>query len=318
MRTCASIDEHPTASLAHVPDSPAAEIVADEALVRRLLADQAHAIAGADLMPLRLVAEGWDNHVWRLGERWAVRVPRRAVAAPLIENEQRWLPMLGPRITAASGLSTPVPLVRGTPSTAFAWPWSVVEWRPGRPALGVEVAERGTWAQPLGRALRALHSPAPRRHPSNPFRGVPLRARDDAIRARLGQLAERDTDPGLARAATAAWNTALDAPPWDGPPVWIHGDLHPGNLIAQNGRLTAIIDFGDLTAGDPAYDLAVAWLAFDDAGRRAFIEATEVTDAATWTRARGWAAAMGAILAVGSDDRPDYRRLGESALRRLT
>ena len=42
--------------------------------------------------------------------------------------------------------------------------------------------------------------------------------------------------------------------------VWIHGDLHPGNLLVRDGRLSGVLDFGDVTAGDPATDLSVGWM----------------------------------------------------------
>jgi aminoglycoside phosphotransferase (APT) family kinase protein len=100
--------------------------------------------------------------------------------------------------------------------------------------------------------------------------------------------------------------------------VWIHGDLHPGNLVARGPELIAIIDFGDVTAGDPAYDLAVAWLTFDAAGRSAFVGAIgDRYDAATWTRARGCAAAFALVMLDQSDDNPEYATLGAEALREL-
>ncbi|WES65175.1 aminoglycoside phosphotransferase family protein [Microbacter sp. GSS18] len=300
-----------------MPDAPAAEIPADRSLVRRLLAHQASAIPGAARLPLRLVDEGWDNRIWRLGTAWTVRLPRRAIAAPLIEGEQRWLPTLGPRIAAASGLAVPVPVVAGRPSADFPWPWSVAAWTAGASGLAVPRTGRRTWAVPLARALGALHRIAPADHPVNPFRGVPLAMRDAGVRENLDRLAGGRLDPALVRAAGEAWTAALAQPEWSGAPVWIHGDLHPGNVIARDEGLAAIIDFGDLTAGDPAYDLAAAWLAFDRGGRADFVSATGITDDALWARARGWAAAVASMLAVRSDDRADYAALAEGTLRQL-
>lgn len=307
----------PPASLAVVPDAPAAEIRADPPLIRRLLEEQAGAIPGAAALPLRLVDEGWDNHIWRLGSGWAIRLPRRAIAAPLIENEQRWLPTLGPIIARASRLEVPVPVVAGRPSAVFPWPWSIAAWTDGAPGLTVPRRRRRSWAAPLARAVGALHRVAPPDHPVNPFRGVPLAGRDAAVRDNLARLEAGGLDPALVRAARAAWEDALAGPAWHGAAVWIHGDLHPGNLIARDDRLAAVIDFGDLTAGDPAYDLAIAWLAFDGPGRADFIAATGISDDALWRRARGWAAAVASMLAVRSDDRPAYAALAEGTLRQL-
>ncbi|MER7151067.1 phosphotransferase [Streptomyces lydicus] len=42
----------------------------------------------------------------------------------------------------------------------------------------------------------------------------------------------------------------------------LHGDLHPANILVDRGRIRAVIDFGDITSGDPATDLSVAWMLF--------------------------------------------------------
>jgi aminoglycoside phosphotransferase (APT) family kinase protein len=97
-----------------------------------------------------------------------------------------------------------------------------------------------------------------------------------------------------AGAVTAAWAAALQAPAWDGPPVWLHGDLQSGNLLAVQGRLRAVIDFGGLGVGDPACDVMTAWLFLSAETRDVFRAALPVDDA-TWSRARGWALSVGLI-----------------------
>lgn len=264
--------------------------------------------------PLTRVAEGWDNVTWRLGTDLAVRLPRRAAAAALIAHEQQALPQLAPRL-AAVGIRTPVPVVRGAPDDRFPWPWSIVPWIPGASALAQPRTDATQWAEALAAALRALHVPAPADAPVNPVRGVPLAVRDDGIRDRLDRL--ELTAPDLARGLREIWRRGLEAPATV-ERVWIHGDLHPGNILVAAGRLTALIDFGDVTAGDPAYDLGVAWLAFDGAGRERFRVATAGRyDAPTWTRARAWAAALAVILLDASDDREDFRALGNATAAEL-
>jgi aminoglycoside phosphotransferase (APT) family kinase protein len=187
--------------------------------------------------------------------------------------------------------------------------------------------------------VAALHTVAPVDAPRNPVRGVPLAARDAAVRGRLEHLSERTDVSGL----TARWERALAAPPWDGPPIWLHGDLHPGNLLlgvlgsdpgpgpgpdpgpgpsSNRARsLAAVIDFGDLTAGDPATDLATAWLTFEPDARETFrarLDELTPTDPATWSRALGWAVAMGSALAAHSDDNPRMAALGAHALAELS
>ncbi|WP_127474566.1 phosphotransferase [Microbacterium sulfonylureivorans] len=302
-----------------MPDKPAAELVIDEALVRRLVCAQAvPAIADAATLPLRKVAEGWDSEVWRLGPHHAVRLPRRALAAPLIRNEHRALPIIAPRVEA-TGVRVPLPVLEGAPDEGYPWAWSVVPWIEGSRGIDAPRPERAGWAAALAAALAALHIEAPADHPVNPVRGRPLATRAAAFDDRLrGLIATGHVDSADACRLGAAWSAGLEAPAWTSPPVWIHGDLHPGNLVAAGPVLRGIIDFGDVTAGDPAYDLAVAWLAFDTAGRTAFIAATGATyDAPTWTRAHAWAAAIAVTLLAHSDDNPDYAALGAESVREV-
>ncbi|MCW3494232.1 aminoglycoside phosphotransferase family protein [Microbacterium sp. SSM24] len=296
-------------------DKPVAEVVIDEWLVRRLLASRATEIPDAAALPLVRTASGWDSEIWRLGEDLAVRLPRRALAAPLILNEHRSLAVVGPAIEAA-GVRVPAPVVRGAPGELFPWAWSVVPWIHGARGIDVPRAQRAGWAETLARALAALHVEAPADHPVNPVRGRPLATRAAVFAERVDALAAAGSlTTREARALAEAWTAGIAAPAWHGPAVWIHGDLHTGNLVADGPRLTGIIDFGDVTAGDPAYDLAVAWLAFDPSGRGRFIAATGARyDRSTWTRARAWAAAVAVLLLAHSDDEPDYEALGRSAL----
>ncbi len=293
-------------------DSPASEIDLDKSAVRALLRRDAPHLAD---LPLTRAAEGWDNAMWRLGADLAVRLPRREAAAPLIAHEQRALPEIAAAVRP-SGVLVPAPLLHGAPGDGYPWSWSVVPWLPGGHALGRPRSANGVWAPQLASALLLLHVAGTADAPPNPVRGVPLARRDPATRTRLGRIAA--TRPALADILLARWEAGLEAAPTR-ERVWIHGDLHPGNVLVDNGRLTALIDFGDVTAGDPAYDLTGAWLAFDADGRCAFRDATSGRyDDATWMRARAWAAALTAILLDASDDRPDFRALGESTAAELT
>lgn len=292
--------------------TPEADIAVDPRLVAALIEAQHPDLAG----PLTLVADGWDNVIYRLGDTHAVRIPRRKVAVPLLVTEQLWLPRFAPRLP----VDVPAPVAIGLPSAAFDWPWSIVPWFDGVDGADVTGAERASLAHPLAEFVAALHIPAPAdvAVPHNPVRGVPLATRDAAVRERIAHLAERQDVTSL----TAAWEHALSAPAWEGPPLWLHGDLHPGNLLLTPDRagLRAVIDFGDLTAGDPATDLATAWLTFEPDARDAFrSRLAELTtpDDATWQRALGWAVAMGTALAAHSDDNPRMAAIGRHALEQL-
>jgi aminoglycoside phosphotransferase (APT) family kinase protein len=292
--------------------TPEADIPVDIETVASLIEAQRPDLSGR----LTLIADGWDNVIYRLGEHFAVRVPRRKVAVPLLVNEQKWLPRFASRLP----VDVPAPVHIGRPSDVFEWPWSILPWFEGTDGAEATGAERAAVAHPLAEFVAALHVPAPVDEPipHNPVRGVALATRDAAVRERIVHLAERQ-DVG---ALTAAWEHALAAPAWDGPPIWLHGDLHPGNLLLTSDRagLRAVIDFGDLTAGDPATDLATAWLTFEPDARDAFrSRLTELTtyDDATWQRGLGWAVAMGTALATHSDDNPRMAAIGRHALDQL-
>ena len=274
---------------------PPAEVTIDPSLVRALLQEQ-----HTDLAQLALIdiGEGWDNKLFRLGDALAVRLPRRAASAALIEHEQRWLPRLSPRLP----LPVPVPLRVGRPGSGFPWSWSVVPWFAGESALVAPPEDPALIAATLAQFLRALHQPAPDDAPHNPWRGVPLATRTEKVREHVRQL------NGVVDSVAVLnlWEHVLVAPSWSGPPMWIHGDLHPGNLLISGGRLSAVIDFGDLAAGDPATDLSVIWM-LPPSARSIFLASgrgqLNATDDDTWIRARGWALALGlAYLASSQND----------------
>lgn len=281
---------------------PAAEIDIDEELVRRLLAAQHPDLADLPLIP---AGNGWDNALYRLGDDLVVRLPRRASAVGLIENEQRWLPALAGRLT----LPIPVPLRIGRPGGEYPWPWSVTRWFPGHPAAVGLPRDLDQTAIMLGDFLTALHVEAPAEAPANPFRGGPLSGRDELVREYAGVLATIvDAD-----AVLHLWDRLVLTRRWPYAPVWLHGDLHLANLIVHHRRLAAVVDFGDITAGDPATDLSVAWQLFDAARRRDFF-ARLGTDPDTQIRARGWALSLSMAYLANSADNPVIAGLGHRTL----
>jgi aminoglycoside phosphotransferase (APT) family kinase protein len=231
-------------------------------------------------------------------------VPRREAAAHLVEHEQQVLPLIAPALPVA----VPVPVRIGNPSALFPWHWSVLRWFEGTVAAGAGLREDVDLGAAIADFVRALHVPAPAGAPANPVRGVPLADRADAVQARFAS----GRVPNAA-ALEAVWADALDAEPWPGPPLWLHGDLHPANVLVREGRLVAVLDFGDVTAGDPATDLATAWLTFDDGAREAFREAL-APDAETWRRARGWAVGMATAMVANAEPDSVIHRIGNAAL----
>ncbi len=165
-------------------------------------------------------------------------------------------------------------------------------------------------AETLGRFLAAMHHPAPSDHPVNPVRGVPLAERYEITCAHVDQLGET-IDHGAVR---SLWDELAATPVWDGPPLWLHGDLHPANLVVHDGRLSGVVDFGDLTGGDPASDLSVAWMLLPADAREVLRAHAGHIDDGTWARARGWALALALAILASSADNPVMRGVSQRTL----
>jgi aminoglycoside phosphotransferase (APT) family kinase protein len=173
-----------------------------------------------------------------------------------------------------------------------------------------EDIDHASCAGQLGGFLAALHRPAPPAAPDNPSRGHPLADRDQATRNRLESLANVVDSTRL----RVIWNDALAARPFTHPPVWLHGDLHPANLLFARGKVSGVLDFGDITSGDPATDLAIAWFLVPARHRDVFWRAYGDVDADLMLRAKGWALSLGiAYLAFSADNRT-MGEIGEGAL----
>jgi aminoglycoside phosphotransferase (APT) family kinase protein len=250
----------------------------DGDLVRRLVAGRFPRWAG---LPVRRFPSGGTvNAMYRLGEDLVVRLPLTVSGVGDVAREREWLPKLASRLPRA----VPEVLGAGEPAEGYPWPWSVYRWLPGENPRAGALSDPGALAGDLAgfvTAMRNITLPdAPRAH-----RGGPLALLDAETRAAIEQLRllpEEDID---CDAVTALWEDALRAPAWDGPEVWLHGDLMPGNLLVTGGRLTAVIDFGCAGRGDPACDLFPAWNLLPADAREVFREALAV-DEPTWRRGR--------------------------------
>jgi aminoglycoside phosphotransferase (APT) family kinase protein len=265
-------------------------------VVRDLLRDQHPDLADR---PLTLGARGWDNQLWRLGDDLAVRLPWQTDGAGArLLKENRWLPVLAPLLP----LPVPVPQRLGRPSARYPHPWIVTTWVPGAPADRDPVTSSTPAADALAAFLTALHRPAPDDAPAGRGRGGALKRKGTGFTRQFAALADlgaavtavadaEQEPPPDPRAVRAIWDDAVAAPRWDGPPSWLHGDLHPANVLTADGDLSGVIDFGDLCAGDPALDLAAAWILLPDhdAIERFRAACPLAADDATWRRARGWA-----------------------------
>jgi aminoglycoside phosphotransferase (APT) family kinase protein len=286
---------------------PAAEVDTSASLVRALLESQHPDLAS---LPLREVANGWDNVIFRLGDALSIRLPRRAMAARLVEHEQAVLPALAARLPIA----IPVPVRIGRPEFDYPWSWSINPWIPGTIAAVTPFADPSREAQRLGAFMAALHATAPADAPPNPYRG---------------HFVGRNTDINVERAARLDWGDSMlerwgelvDVEPWPHEPTWIHGDLHGANLLVDDGEISGVIDFGDVCAGDPATDLSIAWSLFGERDRDVFREAASrgehAVDDATWQRAEAWALHFAVVYTLHSADNPTMGAIGDHLRRTL-
>jgi aminoglycoside phosphotransferase (APT) family kinase protein len=282
------------------------EVDIDARVVRRLVAAQFPRLRD---LPVRAVrSTGTVNAIYRLGDRLCARLPRMREWEADLEREWRWLPRLAPHLT----LRVPEPVERGRPDDTYPFAWAIFGWIEGRPYADDLVADERRVAMDLARFVRELRG-------IEAGDGVPRGGRrplgdlDAATRAAIaGSGGVVD-----AKAAMAAWERALEAPAWDGAPVWIHTDLLRPNLLVGGGRLRAVIDFGGMGAGDPAADVVPAWSVFGAAGRAVYREALAVDDG-TWERARGYALHQAAmIIPYYAETNPDFVALAARTVERV-
>ncbi|MGA5560864.1 aminoglycoside phosphotransferase family protein [Streptomyces platensis] len=288
------------------------EITAD--LVHDLLQEQHPDLAG---LAIREVAGGWDNQQWRLGDELAVRMPRTERAPDLQRKECRWLPVLAPRLP----LPIPNPVRNGEPSTRFPRPWSIMTWVPGEPLDYTSISRGDHAADTLADFLKALHVKAPADAPTSSDRGAHPKKYTDGF----DHFFQAVVPGSIADEVRAVWDDAVAAPEWEGPPVWVHGDLHPANVVVSDGTLSGVIDFGDMFAGDPAWDLAAAWVVLPAGAASRFFDVYARADEATMRRARGLAALKSLFLMLMGQNgdrglpggKPAWGPAGRAALDRV-
>ncbi|MBZ9863043.1 aminoglycoside phosphotransferase family protein [Mesorhizobium sp. CA12] len=269
------------------------KITIDTDLVRRLVDAQFPQWRHLPVSPVEF--GGWDNRTFHLGDEMTIRLPSAAPYSLQVEKEHRWLPKLAPLLP----LPIPTPLAMGEPAAGYPWHWSVYRWIEGETARNARIADLPAFAVALADFLVALRGieptdgPTPGQH--NFHRGGSLSVYDGEARQAIAALEGRiDT-----QAAAAVWEAALAAT-WHGSPVWFHGDVASGNLLVEDGSLSAVIDFGTSGVGDPSCDLAISWTFFEGESREAFRGRIDVDDG-TWARGRGWALWKALITVAGHD-----------------
>jgi aminoglycoside phosphotransferase (APT) family kinase protein len=268
----------------------APDLTVDEPLVRRLLS-QFPELDGA---PLRRLATGWDNSVWVVAERYAFRIPQRAVAISGVERELAFLPRLAPLVP----LPVPVPVFVGTPAAGYPWPFFGAELLPGVEAGSAELdeVERLEVALGLARFLRALHAVEPEGElPHDPNGREDMAKRSRLARDELAELARLSVWGAPARVEELL--AAGERLPPPEPPRLAHGDLHFRHLLVDGGRASGVIDWGDLCVADPAIDLSLFWSFVEPSQRGAFLDAYGAVTEAQLARAHVLALQLCATLA---------------------
>lgn len=256
------------------------QIVIDAFLVRSLIASQFPQWKELSIDPV--TTSGWDNRTFHLGIDMSIRLPSAADYELQVEKEHQWLPQLAPKLP----FPIPTPVGMGKPEYGYPWKWSIYRWLDGETVASAKIGDLSEFATDLAKFLLALHAidttggPQPGLHSF--FRGGSLSIYDNETRRSITYL------KGQMDAASAieVWEAALSTS-WKQPPVWVHGDISAGNLLVQNGKLCAVIDFGQLAIGDPACDLAINWTLFHGKSREVFQKMLPL-DQETWARARGW------------------------------
>lgn len=237
----------------------------------------------------------------------AVRLPSAPDYVAQIEKEAKWLPFL------AKHLSLPIsnPIAIGKPSETYPFPWSVNRYLEGETANKNNISNTNRFAKKLAAFLKELQSVdttgAPEAGKHNFYRGASPEVYsyqvDEALKAHKNDLPTEKL--------RMLWQQAI-ASKWEQKPVWIHGDVAPGNLLVKNGSLCAVIDFGIMGIGDPACDYAMAWTFFDEKGRKCFLHDL---DKATVDRARGWA--LWKALITCTDENKDVAQNAKHTLNEI-
>ena len=282
------------------------EVHTDEHLVRRLVAAQFPQWADLPVKAIRSTAT--VNAIYRLGDHLCVRLPRVEEWARDLDKEWRWLPRLAPRLS----LRVPEPVAKGSPANSYPFSWAVYRWIYSRPYSDGQVDDERRAARDLARFVSELRS-------IDPVAGAPRGGRKplhelDAL-TRAAIRSSQDVIDG--DAATVAWERALEAPAWEGTPVWVHADLLRPNLLVHSGRIRAAIDFGSAGVGDPAADVIAAWSVFGRAGRGTFRDALGIDDG-TWDRARGYALHQAAlIIPYYKETNPEFVALAKRTIEEI-
>jgi aminoglycoside phosphotransferase (APT) family kinase protein len=285
-----------------------AEVVVTPELASSLIVSQFPQFAGAPVEP---IGEGWDNAAFLAGDRFVFRFPRRAIAAPLLENEIRTLPAIAGNLS----LPIPSPVHVGAPQGGYPWRFAGYERLRGGTLCSADpsAVDLAKVAAQLGAFLRALHAidPVPLVALGLPPDTIGRLDHADRMPKVAGRIAEL-VDAGLLRdeGPLLKYLEAI-APAGSRAMAVVHGDLYARHVLVDGRGASGIIDWGDLHCGDPAVDVSVMFEVLPANVRDNFLDAYGPIDAETMALARYRAIYHAALVAHYG------YRIGDAALVRI-
>lgn len=272
-------------------------------IVRSLLLSQFPDLADGELAPIH--PQGTDNKMYRLGESKVVRLPRIEGSVPSLQKEIEWLPLMAEKLS----ISVPVPTHVGVPSDDYPFPWVICDFFSGKSPSNNEELRQDLAANDLSNFINSMHKIDATNGPKC-GRGMHINVRDNAVQKSIPLLGG-DYDP---KYLTSLWKKIVAANEWQNPPVWIHGDLHLGNILASDKRISAVVDFGLCGVGDPSCDYMAAWTLLTKESRATFRSQVKANDDC-WLKAMGWAFSMGVLgYPYYKETNPDFANMAKGAL----
>ncbi|WGV58313.1 phosphotransferase [Brevibacillus brevis] len=273
-----------------------------EPLVRTLILRQFPQLSA---MPIKLIGCGWDNVVFRVGDEFVFRFPRRNVAVELIKKEGMLLPILAAFLT----IPYPKPVFYGEPTNDYPFPFLGYTYLPGTFPKGLTDEQRASSAVVLATFLKSLHAFPPQRARQNGIEQdhrnlLDIAQRKEKMQTFLSSLAVHISGEDRDAIANYLGQVVIDRiSPRE---VLLHGDLHVKNmLVDEAGQISGIIDWGDLNVGHRGADLNVVYSFLPPHVRQSFFKVYGEVDEETKILARMMAVYIPMLLWMQAIDQKD-------------
>ncbi len=256
---------------------------------------------------IEFIKSGFDNQNYLINGKYLLRIPKTLNSEKLIRNEIQWLP----RLSGKFDIATPQLIRHGISEEEKLC--ALYSWTKGLSAMTSDL-KQNEWPA-LIEFLKTLHDSNKDGAPLNLNRGVPLKNKSERFFKRFESVTSKIE---LAEdQIKEVWNEAVSAS-LPSKKHLIHGDLHPDNVITDNGRLVGIIDWGDITSGDSSTDLASIWMLFNDSHIRQLALNSYGADTSATMRAMGWALFFSIVfLDYGLDHDKNYFKRGSEITSRV-